>query len=272
MYQSNIFPVGFICCFVIAVFSCESIRDWEIDPAENGQLVVEAILTNELKTQEVKLSQSFSTLNGEAAPVIDATVNIEVNRTIFRFQADDHQPGLYKSEVPFAVLNNLDYHLVVDWEGVPYSATSELSEVAPIPQFTFTEVEQTNSLTFDQVPSIYNANQQAMYEINIDWSHLEQMEPIRARTFFYTFNTVEVSGFVPPPRDTLLFPAGSVVAIKKFGLNDDFAAYLKALVIETQWRGGFFYSDPASLPTNISNGGLGFFSTCAVLSDTLIAE
>ena len=85
-------------------------------------------------------------------------------------------------------------------------------------------------------------------------------------------NSVDVNGFFRPPRDTIVFPVGSQVAIKKFGLNDDFATYLRSLAIETEWNGNFIYGASANLPTNISNDGLGFFSTCAVVMDTLVAR
>ena len=42
--------------------------------------------------------------------------------------------------------------------------------------------------------------------------------------------------------------------------------------METEWQGGVYDENSASLPTNISNGGLGFFGVSAVLSDTLLAE
>ena len=51
-----------------------------------------------------------------------------------------------------------------------------------------------------------------------------------------------------------------------------FAAYLRALLMETEWQGGAFDEASANLPTNITNGGLGYFAVCGVLADTLVAE
>ena len=82
----------------------------------------------------------------------------------------------------------------------------------------------------------------------------------------------DISERFPPPRQPVPFPKGSIVLIEKFGLNHDFADYLRALNIETNWNGTFFYSSGSNLPTNIEGGALGFFSTCATVKDTLIAR
>lgn len=257
---------------LILFSACEETTDWELNPGTNGQLIVEAILTDELKQHEIRLSQSYPTLNGVAPAVTDAQVWVQVNQISFPFTPDALEPGLYKSETPFSVIDKLVYTLHIVWQGQEYTATSELAGVAPLPDITFQSFGKRDSLAFAEFAPVYNPDQQAMYEMNIDWSHLTEEEPAEARMYFYTFNTIDVSGLVRPIRDTVFFPRGSIVSAKKFGLNDDFADYLRSMVIETDWRGGIFYSAAASLPTNISNGAQGFFSTCAVDKDTIIAQ
>ena len=123
-----------------------------------------------------------------------------------------------------------------------------------------------------QVPNQFNEFEQAMYEITIDWSHLSSTAPTRAKLFYYTFNTVDVSQIFAPEKETVRFPVGSYVIVRKHSLSPEYAEYLRALVAETQWQGGLFEETRDNLPTNISNDGLGFFSACAVLTDTLVAE
>ena len=267
----NIFlPAVFL--FILCLSACEEAIEWDLKTGENNRLVVEAILTNELTTQEVKLSKSYDGLNQEVPTIDDADVYVEVNGSVVRFFSDSLQEGCYKSEIPFAVLNNLEYKLHIDWQGVTYEASSFLSEVAPIPALTFTPHATDSNLIFNVLPFLYNANQQAMHEMDIDWSGLSTDSVSKARIIFYTFSSLEESELSRPNFEDVIFPVGSEVIIKKYGLNADFANYLRSLAIETEWNGGSFYSAPTSLPTNISNNGLGFFSTCAVLRDTLIAE
>ena len=271
MKQTILFYSG-IFTLMGALFSCEESIEWELKPGANGLLVVDAVLTNELKHQEISLTLSYDQLNEAIPAVRDAIVSVTANRTVYPFLENPNQPGHYLSIRPFAVLRNLEYQLNVEWQGQPYSAITNLSSVFPIPDFTFKLDASQNLMTFDSVPPVYNPNQQAMYEVIIDPSAVHPNFPEKAKTLFYTFNTLDVSALVRPQRDTLFFPIGSQVAVKKFGLNDDFAAYLKALAIETDWKGGFLYGSSESLPTNISNGGLGFFSACSVLVDSFVVR
>lgn len=263
-----------ICSLLVlsAFAGCVETVDWELQAGDNGKLVVEAIITDERKRQEIRLSRSYDDLNGPTPAVDDAIVTVSVAGTTYSFPCDHNDPGKYVSEVPFAVVDQLDYVLEIDWEGGLYTAVSRLSDVAPIPVLSFrTKPGYSDSLYIGTFAPVYNANQQAMYEVDIDWSHFSQ-EEAQAKVFYYTFSRLDVSEFVRPVRDTVFFPRGSVLHITKYGLNEEFADYLRAMVIETDWKGGIFYSASASTPSNISNGGLGFFSTCAVVKKTLVAR
>lgn len=259
-------------CLVLILFACEETTEWTLTGGENGKLVVEAILTDEFKQQSISLSLSDNDLNGEPIGLNEALVNVEVNGSTIAFTTDSQVLGRYTSEVPFAVLDDLSYRLNVEWNDQLYTATSELSTVAPMPNISFLPYADTDSLRFAEFAPLYNANQQAMYEMRVDWSQLSNDVDAAAKLLFFTFSTIDVSALIRPVQDTVRFPRGSTVIARKYGLNDDFATYMRALAIETYWRGGIYYGAAASLPTNISNDGLGFFSTCAVLNDTLIAE
>lgn len=263
-----------ICSLIIALsfFACEKSTDWPLESDGTARLVVEAILTNENKTQEVRLSLTYPDLNGAAPAVDGAEVYVEVEQVIYSFLPDPEQPGRYLSENPFAVVGGHDYTLHINWEGTEYTAVSRLSEVFPIPQPTFVAVGNTGRLRLGEFIPAFSPFEQAMYRIDIDWSQLDTAELTRARIYQYTFSSIDMSQLVLPPRELVEFPKGSTVVIRKFGLNDDFAEYLRAKAIETDWSGAFFYSVSDNLPTNIPHDGLGFFSTCAVLTDSLIAQ
>ncbi|PHN02636.1 DUF4249 family protein [Flavilitoribacter nigricans] len=260
------------CCIPLLFLACEEATDWQLEAGDNGQLVVEATLTNESRVQEIRLSQSYSELNGAALPVTDATVTVVANGQMVAFLPDIQDAGLYRSERSFRVIDDLEYTLLIDWQGREYTARTELAAVAPLPPITFQHYGKADSLAFADFAPIYHPDQQAMYRMQVDWSHLSNRPSDRALLYYYTFSSVDVGGLVRPLRDTVFFPPGSVIVARKFGLNDAYADYLRALVIETEWRGGAFYSAAASLSGNISNGALGFFSACAVDADTLVAE
>lgn len=257
------------------LYSCEEPIKWALEAGENQNLVVESILTDEMAIQEVKLSLSFDSLNGSPTPVLDAIVKVNANGISYNFSesAATDSLGYYLSEIPFRVVNDLLYELEIVWQGESYFAESRLAPVAPIPELLFSNKVNSDSLFFNGIDSLlFNPNQEAMYEMNIDWRHIENEGIREARFVFYTFNTINGNALFRPSRERVFFPSGSIVMVQKFGLNEAFADYLQAVASETEWNGGPINEAPANVPTNINNGGLGFFSTCSILRDTFIVE
>ncbi|MBR9920330.1 MAG: DUF4249 domain-containing protein [Bacteroidetes bacterium] len=265
----HILPILF--CALVLV-SCEKSIDWELEGSLAPQLVVEGILTNENIRQEIRLTQTFTDLNGSAPVVDDAVVRVETNGVTYTFDAVPDNPGLYRSAFPFAVVGNLLYRLEIVWQGETYSAVSVLSAVGPIPSVAFIPIANTKQMRLSNFTSTFNPGENAMYQVDIEWPANTTDSITDARLYFYTFNSLHLSQLIPPPKEPVYFPMGSKVIVKKFGLNPAFAEFLRAKNIETDWSGSYFFANPENLPTNISNDGLGFFSTCAVLTDTLIAK
>jgi len=110
-----------------------------------------------------------------------------------------------------------------------------------------------------------------MYEVLLDWSHVAGYGAQgTARLLSFAFNTLDVGQVFPPEKEKVWFPAGTIVIVRKYSLTDEFAAYLRALAMETQWHGGYFDEASANLPTNLSAGAIGYFAASSVLADTLI--
>ena len=268
--QWNMWLISGLILIITMYSSCEDVIDWDEKYHEEKNIVVEAILTNELKHQEVKLSRVFATIKDTATHVSDATVYVVANGVMYEFE--EINPGTYVSITPFSVVKNIIYVLHVAWDGKEYLAGSKLSEVAPMQEITFVPDADSGMLRLGNFVPVFHLTQQAMYKIDIDWSHLSQTPPYQVRQYQYTFNSLHISEFVQPPKTPTKFPKGSIVTVRKYGLNEAFATYLRSMVIETEWNGAIFYSASENAPTNLSNGAYGFFSTCAVEEETVIAE
>jgi hypothetical protein len=254
-----------------AWLGCERSIDWELSPTES-RLVVEAILTDEMGTQQIHLSQTFSDINGTPPPVTNASVTVHTQEEIIPFLPDPDLKGDFLSEIPFAVAPDAEYRLEISWDNKAYTATSQLSEVQPIPNPAFIPIANTDSMRLGDFVPIFDPIEQAYYQVDIDWAHLDTAALTQARLYFYTFSSIDMSQLLPPPREPVLFPKGSLVTITKYGLNDEFADYQRAKAIETDWAGNFFFGVSDNLPTNIQPDGLGFFSTCAIQRAFFIAE
>jgi hypothetical protein len=252
--------------------SCEKSTVWELEKGESSRLVVEAVLTNKFEIQKVVLSQSYSELTSEVPYITNAKVEVEAGGIFYEFIPHPEDPGLYISQDPFQVINNVAYNLNIVWKGEQYTSTTRLAPVTPLQSISFSRFGSTDSLILGSFVPLFSLNQQSFYEIDINWSFISAEEPNRAKIFYYTFKELDISQLVTPNRENVPFPVLSFVKVRKYGLSDEFAAFLRAKVIETDWNSIYFYSIPDKLPSNISNGGLGFFSACSVEERTVIAR
>ena len=264
--------------FILLLAACEQPIDWEIFPEENNRPVVEAILTDEFKQQEIRLSRSFSELNEPPPPITDAMVRVTANDKTVRFFHQPDEPGLYRTREEVRLIRNLTYELEIVIDNERYFAENELSEVVPIPEINFHYRKNPDSLLYsdslvlaDFAPP-FNPNQQAMYVVLVDWRHISGDDDSLAKMVFYTLSSVDVSEVIPAPKSEVFFPAGSIVTVEKYGLSEDFADFIRAVALETDWNGNLFYNSGSNVPTNISNGGLGFFGACAFLRKRVIAR
>lgn len=251
--------------------ACEEQTEWALQPEGNQQLAVEAILTDENKFQEVRLSLSYGGLNGAPPLVADAQVRVVGEGRTVWFRSDARRPGWYVSGRPFSARMFEPYLLEINWNGQVYRAVSYMVNALPMPGLTF-QPAGADSLTIGSPPAGYLPNEQAMYEIDIFSPDATETDSARAKLLFYMFSTIDVPQLFRPARETVAFPRGSIIIRRKYSLAPEFAAYLRALLLETEWQGGVFDDAPGNLPTNISEGGLGFFAVCSVLSDTLVAR
>ena len=263
----------FVSLLLLAIIflACEEQTSLELDIADEQLLVVDAIITNQKINQQVKLTLSLSDINANPDPVSNAEVIVEGAGQIYHFIEEIDMPGTYKSERQFAAALNVEYHLEINWDGSIYKASNQMIEVIPFVPLTFKKIKG-DSLAIGQVAELFVPNEQAMYEIDIDWTHIVDSVDSKAKLFFYTFNSIDVSELLRPVREEIVFPKNSIVIEKKFSLNPEFASFYRALLLETDWQGGVFDEASSSLPTNITNGGIGFFGVSAVLIDTIIAQ
>lgn len=263
---------------ISGLLSCEEKIDWDLKPQEINTIVIDALITNEYKYQTIKLTRPFSNANGEPVAVSGAQISISVNDASLNFIESAQKPGLYYSQVKMAATVDKVYTLTVEYEEKTYTAETYMIPV--IPTYPLQIVPADNSPIWRKLvwtAPQYNPYDLAMYQVDISWTHLIDPEIIDtvtyARMFRYTLNTVDVNNVIfPQDKEEVYFPKGSYLIAQKFSVNDDYGNYLRALLAETEWQGSLFEEIRGNLPTNISNGGLGYFSACSVVADTLVVE
>ena len=261
----------------VLLTGCEKEADWEINGTELNTLVVDGMITNEFKIQQIQLSRPVMEMNELPEPFTGATVYVSWGLQTIYFSESETEPGVYYSNQPFAAAVDTDYILHIQKDDLVFDAQTHMVPVSPFNTPAFQFHASLNKYSINWNNSQYSPFEQAMYEAIIDWSHLPGYEHPdslnKARMLYYTLNTIDVSFLIfPQDMEEVHFPAGSNVIFSKYSLNDHFGAYLRALLSETQWQGSFFETARANLSGNISNGGLGYFSACAVIRINLVVE
>lgn len=257
--------------------SCEEKAQWNINNQVMDTIVVTGTLTNELRNQYVVISRPYIEPNETPEPVTGAIVILTAGQDSTLLIETPELPGYYFTEAPFAAVINREFRLwIKDGEKI-YTAHTGMQPVNPANIPSFVKDSQTGLYRIVWNNSAYNPLETAMFEALVNWEHLvdpEITDTIKnARMMHYTLKTIDVSyNIFPQSAETVWFPKGSYAIVKKYSVTEEYGNYLRALLAETAWQGSLFEEARGNLSGNISNGGLGFFTACSVIADTLVVE
>ena len=93
----------------LIVSSCVEQIDIQIEDFENA-IVVEALITNEFKHQQIKLSNAYSFKDEHPTAVTNAKVNIIDNQQN-TYDFIEVSPGIYRSSIEFSAQPDIEYQL-----------------------------------------------------------------------------------------------------------------------------------------------------------------
>jgi len=253
-----------IIVILVSLFSCEK-KTTKVLPESNfNDIIIDAFIIDEYKSQEIKLSVPGLSQNDSLIPVSNASVFIKGDGKIYYFTESDTLKGHYFSDSLFAPVIGIDYSLEVSYNSKKYTAETYMLPVKPFLPLTYMIDTTRDEYKITWVANTYNPEEQAMYEVIIT-PHITN-DSLNIRAFYYSFNTVDVSqAFATEPKE-IYFTHGSKIVEKKYSLTPEYAKFLRALASETMWQGTLFSEAPSNLPTNIEGGALGYFSICAVSS------
>ena len=266
----------FLIFFILVILSCEKETEWTFKSTEN-YIVIDGILTNEKKNHIIKLSNSLTNINEDIRPVSGAIVAINNGDSLHTLTEYPKKSGLYRTNSDYIAVLNKTYSLYIYYEGINYRANANMTPVTPFNKLQYKLNTENNLYFIDSITQSFSSNESAMYKITIDWSNLPEyantpLDEKKATLYYYTLQTIDISQVFAPEQEIIYFPKGSKITETKFSLSSEHASFIRSMLFETEWRGGFFDVKQANVNSNISNGGLGFFGICTVLKDSLIVE
>lgn len=251
---------------LLFLYACEIGAEWEQENPELPLVVIEGMLTNEATRHEVRVSRAHTRLNEPIRPVSGATVAITDQENLWLLTEDTGRPGVYLTRPDVRGLVGKRYFLYVALEGKEYLASAYMIPVEPIGELVFSSCGEDNYRAL-----IPEAGDPYMLELTLQKpGPCETEEDCRGFQVFYHMENIDVNEFFKPNQEEVCFPAGTVLRMKKYSLTPEHQAFLRSLLSETEWRGGLFDVDRGNIITNFSDGAIGFFSACTIVSDSIV--
>lgn len=257
-----------ILLFIMLLCACEERFEMELPFTKTNLIVVEAVLTNENKSQEIRLSFPYQQINGNPQPVSGAIVSVmEGNGTTYIFQEETNNPGTYKS-TPFQAVTGVTYKLKIDIGGREIVAQDQSVPVEPLMPLQYQKVGDNYELFMNE------SGDKANYiDHHLTWENTPYCTPetlCQGRLVFYDLKNIDVNEIFKPGKTQFLFPAGTTITRKKYSVSTAYRTFLRSILSETEWRGGVFDVDRANASTNLSEGATGFFAVTTVVSDVTV--
>ena len=273
--------------------SCIEVIDWEGQESSSGRLVVEGLITSETTAHQVQLSRTQPVIVDTLPEMVSgALVEIREGNNLFNLR--ETSPGIYYTDT-LKGRAGATYLLTIWVDGTRYEATAQMAAAQPmapieiIPwdgQFQQPGGEEFFQFTFrdnfgTEVPNGYHITSRIPEDVADyyppDW---EMPQWIKDRLQSGNLVTSDSSYYLHPGLEPPAIFAygetnvsgityGTTIVEKYYSMTEEHYAFVRALMSETEWQGlGPFSYISANVPSNISNGALGFFAA----SDVYVIE
>lgn len=251
---------------ILSFYACEEKTDVPLLESEEV-IIVDATITSSTRTQTVRLSKSFATLNEASTPVSSASIKIKTEDEEYEFF--ESSPGIYTSEA-FAAVGNREYTLTIEVNNIMDSAVATMHPVSAFKNYYFSEKEN-GLLKYYYTGSDLPAMTDIFYNWEDNPEYCVQYGSCYALETYYTINSIDIIEEFAPNKEEILIPQNTKVIRRKYSLSPEHQDYIRSLLSETEWRGGIFDVEHGNVPTNFNNGLKGWFGVCQVLSDSTVA-
>jgi hypothetical protein len=247
------------------------------------RFVVDGVITTDTMKHNVKLSKSIDYYSETNVPAVsNATVTINDGFETIQLDENDTVPGLYETPEDYFGVPGRTYNLNIELQEpingqTSYSASSKLNPVT----------------TIDSIDVVYKEEWEA-WELQIfAW------DPVSVNYYMFdvykndtlltdTLNEVGISDdkyfngnftygapvyyFIKEYPEEVVRP-GDKIRLRMSGITEEYYNFVVDVMNETfEYRNPLFSGPPANISTNISNGGMGFFTAYAVSYASMVYE
>lgn len=262
---------------VLLFSSCQENIDFDLN-TEQSRLVVDGGITDEKKRHMIKLTKTVSFYESEAAQGV-TNANVTISDGSSTFQLVHETDGEYYTVDSIQGIPGNTYTLRVSYDGNNYEASEFMHPVIAIDTvqalkedgFDFEEnvpIDVINIYLFATESEGLGDYYLWKYQVKKPDTAWKDMTP---RYRDWTYASDEFVDGRSPTSGWLIFafideseiPPNSIVRLEMGSISKEYYDYLDALGQQV-FRGGLFDGPPANVPTNVSNGAMGYFSASSV--------
>lgn len=308
----------YIASFIVLVIcSCTEVIDINLNDDKHSRLVVEGKITTETKAHRIRLTRSSDYFSNKPSPrEIGASVTISDSENEFILHESTSEPGIYETDPGFFGRVGQTYKLnIVTSDGKEYSSSAYLDTVfnmdSVLYEYTedFFRVMQWGfyeskgiyilSLYAQEPEGIGNCYQFDIYLQNEYGEYIKDNDTLNEAVYqndelidglyimgaeFYAldreiFNKDTIQIYDPDNGGNIdALRISKNIRIEMLSIPQEQIDYNIAVLYETEFQGGMFSGPPSNIPSNISNGALGFFTASDITSldiqivDTVLFE
>lgn len=259
---------------VLALTSCTERIETELAEYTTPKLVVEGWITDQPQPQRVRLTMSAGYMSGQAAPTVsDAQVTISDGQQTFPLTEQPLGSGNYYTAADVAGSPGNLYTLTVVSGGKTYTSSDLMRPVAPIEDLAF-EYDDDIEYEDGELPRykvlVWTqdlAGPGDHYRWTSFVNDVPEIDSLKNIWFVedLLFEGADVNGVQV---GTVRATPGDNVRVQQWSISAGAFDVMKGIMEQTEWRGGLFDPPPANVPSNISNGALGFFGAASVKERT----
>lgn len=253
--------------------SCVNEFPFSTDVPQANTVVVEGEITNEYKNHKIYVSRLSRYQDTSRNALRGAKVAVSSGDSTFFYS--ETESGVYTSDNKFIGISNQVYYLHIEInDTIIISAETTMKPCTPSDPITFKK-HDNGKLSIKHVAEPYVPENPAKYIIRINWQ--ENKKQKNATLYYYSLTTVNIAELFAPETQETFFPAGAEIIETKYSLDDDYESYIRSLLAETMWSGGYFDEAHGNLHSNIKTESrnvttAGYFSASTIITDTIIAR
>lgn len=252
--------------------SCQENIDFDLN-TEKSRLVIDGGISTQKKRHLIKLTETVSFYQNEAAQGVSGA-NVQISGggdswTLIEGDAGEYYTDSVQGKV------GVTYQLTINHNGETYEASEYLFPVVDIDTIPVLK-EEGFDFENDQPKDFVNIYLKATEAKGLGDYYLWKFKALKPDTAFWkdmtpkyrdwTFASDEfVDGNSPEKGwqifggyDTTEIPYGTIIEFEMNSISKEYYTFLDAIGKQV-FRGGLFDGPPANVPTNMSNGALGYF-------------